>query len=407
MKKILSIALVLMFAFSVLAGCGSTTPAASGSPAASAAAGASTGSSAGGTIKVGFLGPLTGEAAQYGIAVQHGAQLYIDKVNDAGGINGKKIEVIAYDDKADATESVNAFTRLVDNGITALIGPVTSKATIAVVGEALPLSMPMITASATAADVTVNPTTKAVNTNVFRTCFIDPFQGQKMADYASQILKAKTAAIIYRTGDDYSTGLKDAFKAECAKVGITITNEEGYSKGDKDFKSQLTNMSAKNPDVIFSPNYYEDDGMIVTQARQVGLKSTFMGGDGWGGVAKYASAADLQNSVYSSGYASGSTDEIKAFEKAFTAKYAKETPDMFSAQGYDAAIVMLDALKTAEGKGLKAGSDDYKKAVIAAMKSTSSVGLGGAYKFDEFNNPVKGVVIMKVSEGKETFSQMF
>ena len=213
-------------------------------------------------------------------------------------------------------KSVTAFTRMIDDGITALIGPVTSTATIAVVGEALAINMPMITASATAAAVTVNPDTNTVNTNVFRTCFIDTFQGQKMADYASQVLKAKTAAVIFRTGDDYSTGLKDAFVAQAKAIGIEIVGQEGYSKGDKDFKSQLTNISAKNPDVVFCPNYYEDDGMIVTQARQVGIKAVFMGGDGWGGVAPFATAADLEGSVYSSGYAAGSTDEIKAFEAA-------------------------------------------------------------------------------------------
>jgi branched-chain amino acid transport system substrate-binding protein len=184
MKKILCLALVLIFAFGALAGCGR------GGTTATPSAG-------GGTIKIGILGPLTGAVAQYGIAVYHGAQLYIDKVNAEGGINGKKIEVISYDDKGDPTEAVNAFTRMVDEGITALIGPVTSKPTLAVVDESVALNMPLITASATAAAVTVNPDTNKVNTNVFRTCFIDPFQGEKMAVYSSQVLNAKTAATIF------------------------------------------------------------------------------------------------------------------------------------------------------------------------------------------------------------------
>ncbi|SHI19730.1 branched-chain amino acid transport system substrate-binding protein [Sporobacter termitidis DSM 10068] len=413
MKKILCIALVLIFAFGALAGCGSggtnTTPSASPSASAdgSASPSASGGAANGGTIKIGILGPLTGEAAQYGIAVSHGAQLYIDQINDAGGINGKKIETVVYDDKGDPTESVNAFSRMVDEGITGLIGPVTSKPTLAVVDEALTYNMPLITASATAAAVTYNADTQTVNTNVFRTCFIDPFQGEKMAQFANDVLKAKTAAVIFQTGDDYSVGLKDAFVAKCEELGINVVDQEGYSKGDKDFKSQLTNINSKSPDVVFSPNYYEDDGMLVTQARQAGIKATFMGGDGWNNVSKYASPADLEGSVYCSGYASGSTDEIKAFEAAFTAKYSGETPDMFSAQAYDAAIVLLDAIKAAEEKGLEAGSDDYKAAVIDAMKNTTSVGLGGKYSFDEYNNPIKSAVIMKLADGKETFSQMF
>ena len=428
MKKLLSIALVLVFAIGLLAGCGggttaspspsaSTAPSAapsaapsSAAPSAAASAAASTAPSAaaGGSIKIGVLGCFTGEYAQYGLAVQHGAQLYIDKVNAQGGINGKKIEPVIYDDKGDKVEAVNAFTRMVDNDkISALIGSVLSGATIAVVGESNKINMPQITASATNEGVTYDKDKKIVYSNVFRTCYIDPFQGDKMAQYASQILKAKTAAVIFETGNDYAVGLKDAFVAKCKSLGITVAGEEGYSKGDKDFKSQLTNIKAKNPDVIFSPNYYEDDGMIVTQARQLGIKATFMGGDGWGGVAKYASAADLEGSVYCSAYAPASTDEIKAFEKDFTAKYPKEKPDMFSAQGYDAAIVMLDAVKAAEGKGLKAGSDDYKKAVIEAMKKTTSVGLGGKYAFDDKNNPIKSAVIIKLEKGSENFSQAF
>lgn len=387
MKKILSIALVLILAVGLLAGCGGS----------------------GGTIKIGVLGCFTGDYAQYGLAVQHGAQLYIDKVNAEGGINGKKIEPVIYDDKGDATEAVNAFSRLVDQDkITALLGSVLSGATIAVVQESTKINMPQISASATAAGVTFDDATNTLlYPNMFRTCYIDPFQGEKMAQYASEVLGAKTAATIYETGNDYAVGLKDAFVAKCQELGITVVDEEGYSKGDTDFKSQLTNIAAKSPDVVFSPNYYEDDGMIVTQARQVGLTAVFMGGDGWGNISKYASAADLEGSVYCSGYAPASTDAIKQFEADFIAKYPSETPDMFSAQGYDAAIVLIDAIKAAEGLKLKAGSDEYKAAVIDAMKNTTSVGLSGQYSFDQFNNPVKSAAIIKLENGAENFSQMY
>ncbi|MPN16606.1 hypothetical protein SDC9_163951 [bioreactor metagenome] len=166
---------------------------------------------------------------------------------------------------------------MVDEGITALIGDVLTGNTIAVVGEAYPINMPMITASATAAAVTYDADTDTVYTNVFRTCFIDPFQGEKMAQYAAEKLGAKTAAVLTMTGDDYSVGLADAFKAKCAEVGVSIVADEGYSKGDVDFKSQLTNILGAAPDVVFCPNYYQDDGMIVTQARELGLTATFLG----------------------------------------------------------------------------------------------------------------------------------
>jgi branched-chain amino acid transport system substrate-binding protein len=403
MKRLLSIALVLVLVVGVLAGCGTKTET-SATPSASSDAGAP----AGGEIKVGILGCLTGDYAQYGNAVLNGAQLYIDQVNAAGGINGKKIVAVVNDDKGDQTEAVNAFNRMVDNdGITALIGSVLSGATIAVVGEANPINMPMISASATAAGVTYNADTKTVYENVFRTCFIDPFQGEKMAQYASEVLKAKTAAVIFETGNDYAVGLKDAFVAKAKALGMNVVAEEGYSKGDKDFKGQLTKISAQNPDVIFSPNYYEDDGMIVTQARQVGLKSVFLGGDGWAKVSEYASAADLEGSVYCSAYAESSSDAIKKFEADFAAKYNGEKPGMFAALGYDAAVVLLDSIKAAEAKGLKAGSDEYKQALIDGMKNTTSVGITSKYAFDEFNNPIKEAVIIKLEGGKENFSSMF
>jgi branched-chain amino acid transport system substrate-binding protein len=295
MKKLLCIALAVLMAFACLTGCKAKTS---------------------DTIKVGILGPHTGDYAVYGLAVKNGAQLYIDQVNADGGINGKQIETIVYDNKGDSTEAITAFTRMVDEGITALIGDVLTGNTIAVVGEAYPINMPMITASATAAAVTVDETTGNVFTNVFRTCFIDPFQGEKMAEYAADKLGAASAAILTMTGNDYSVGLAEAFKTKCEELGVAVVAEEGYSEGDVDFKSQLTNILAAAPDVVFCPNYYQDDGMIVTQAREIGLTATFLGGDGWAGVSEYASAEDLEGSFYCSAYAPGSTDAVKAFEDA-------------------------------------------------------------------------------------------
>jgi branched-chain amino acid transport system substrate-binding protein len=419
MKKLLSIALVAMLALSALAGCAApaaTDASASDATAANATAADATAADAtqaasGETIKVGILGPHTGDYAVYGLAVKNGAQLYIDQVNAAGGINGKKIETVVYDNKGDSTEAITAFTRMVDDGITALIGDVLSGNTIAVVGEANPINMPMITASATAVGVTYNADTDTVYTNVFRSCFIDPFQGEKMAQYASEKLGAKTAAVLTMTGDDYSVGLADAFKAKCAEVGITVVADEGYSKGDVDFKAQLTNILASAPDVIFCPNYYQDDGMIVTQARELGLTSTFLGGDGWAGVSAYASAADLEGSYFCSAYAPGSTDAVKKFEADYTAAYGADTLNMFAATAYDAAQILVAALTKAEASGAATGSDEYKQAVIDAIKTEgpSVVGITSetGYTFDDHNNPIKSAVIMTITGGVETFKEMY
>jgi branched-chain amino acid transport system substrate-binding protein len=340
----------------------------------------------------------------------NGATLYIDQLNANGGIGGKQVEIVNYDNKGDSQEAINAFNRAVDEGITALIGDVLSGNTIAVVGEANPINMPMITASATAEGVTYDKDSDTVYKNVFRTCFIDPFQGEKMANYASEKLTAKTAAVIYETGNDYAVGVKDAFIAKCKDLGIEVVDEEGYATGDVDFKSQLTTIASKNPDVLFFPNYYEDDGLIATQAREVGIKATFVGSDGMSGVSAYASAADLEGTVYCSGYAPASTDAVKTFEAAYTAKYGADTLNMFSANAYDAAMVLCNALQIAEDAGLTAGTDEYKQAVIDAIRDKSAdleCITSKGYSFDEHNNPVKDANIMKLVGGVETFIETY
>lgn len=391
MKKVLALVLVACMAAAMFAGCG--------------------GKSDSDTIKVGMLGPYTGDYAVYGLAVRNGAQLYIDQLNEQGGVNGKQIEVIAYDNKGDSAEAVTAFNKLVDEGITALIGDVLTGNTIAVVAEANPINMPMITASATAAEVTYNKDTNTVYSNVFRTCYIDPFQGEKMAQYAAEVLGAKSAAVICQTGNDYSEGLADAFRQKCAELGVAVVADEGYSKGDVDFKSQLTNIAAAAPDVVFCPNYYQDDGLIVTQAREVGLTAAFLGGDGWAGVKDYASAEDLANCFYCSAYAPGSSDAVKAFEAAYTEKYGADTLNMFAATGYDAAMVLCAALAKAEATGEQPASDAYKQAVIDGIKSEGVTVKGvtseAGYTFDEYNNPVKDAVIMTIENGEEVYKQMY
>lgn len=402
-NRILALALSMALCFGLVAGCSSSNSATSPTPSDSAAP-------SGDTIKVGILGCHTGENAVYGLAVRNGAELYFNQVNANGGINGKKVELIIYDNKGNDAEAVTAFTRMADEGITALVGDVLTSNTLAVVSEAYPINMPMITASATAESVTYDAASNTVYSNVFRTCFIDPFQGEKMAQYASEVLKAKTAAVIYQTGNDYANGLKDAFVAKAGELGIDVVAEQGYAKGDVDFKSQLTTIAAKNPDVIFCPNYYQDDGLIVTQAREVGVTGTFLGGDGWSGVAAYASAKDLEGSVYCSAYAPGSSDAVKKFEADYTAAYGTDTLSMFAANAYDAAMVLCNALSIAESKGLTAGTDEYKQAVIDAIRNNSDKVQGitsNGYTFDDHDNPIKSAVMMRLEDGKEVFSQMF
>ena len=411
MKKTLCMLMALVMVFTCLAGCGAKeaeAPAAE-APAAEAPA-AEAPAAEGGEIVIALITNTTGDYAQYGIPVHNGAMIYLDEVNAAGGINGKQIKVLEYDDKADGVESINAFNLAMDNGITGVLGSVLTGATIALADATYEFNMPQVTASATAAGVTMidpeDPESE-IRTNVFRSCFIDPFQGEKMADYAYNVVGAKTAAVFFETGNDYSEGLKAAFVEKAAELGLEVVAEEAFATGDKDFKAQMTNIAAKAPDVVFAPIYYGEAGLAVTQARQVGCDALFMGGDGFGSVKDYASAEDLEGTVYCSGYAPG-TESVAKFEADYLAIYGEEVPNMFAPLAYDAAMLLCEGLKAAEEAGLEHGSEEYKQAVIDAIAAMDGVeGITGTYSFDEFNNPIKSAAIIELQGGEELFKEMY
>ena len=419
MKKLFCFALAVVMLLSVMAGCaakteqGSSTTQASESTtstetASNEAADASNAAATDGEIDIAFIGNTTGDYAQYGIPVRNAVMLYFDQLNAAGGINGKKVVVKEYDDKGDGVEAVNAYNLAKENGITAVIGSVLTGATIGLADATYEDNMPQITASATATGVTVMEDTGEVRTNVFRACFIDPFQGQKMADYAVEKLGAKTAAIFYETGSDYSEGLKNAFVVEAERMGLEIVDTEAFATGDKDFKAQMTNIASKNPDIVFCPIYYGEAGLAIQAARQAGCTATFLGGDGFGSVKDYASAEELEGSVYCSGYPPG-TEDVAQFEKDYCETFGvEEVPNMFAPLAYDASMIMAYGLKAAEDAGLEAGTDEYKQAVIDAIKTMDGVkGITGTYSFDSDNNPIKSVAIIELTGGEEVFKEMF
>lgn len=419
MKKLFCFALAVVMLLSVMAGCAakteqssSTTQAsestASTETASNESADASDAAATDGEIDIAFIGNTTGDYAQYGIPVRNAVMLYFDQLNAAGGINGKKVVVKEYDDKGDGVEAVNAYNLAKENGITAVIGSVLTGATIGLADATYEDNMPQITASATATGVTVMEDTGEVRTNVFRACFIDPFQGQKMADYAVEKLGAKTAAIFYETGSDYSEGLKNAFVVEAERMGLEIVDTEAFATGDKDFKAQMTNIASKNPDIVFCPIYYGEAGLAIQAARQAGCTATFLGGDGFGSVKDYASAEELEGSIYCSGYAPG-TEDVAQFEKDYCETFGvEEVPNMFAPLAYDASMIMAYGLKAAEDAGLEADTDEYKQAVIDAIKTMDGVkGITGTYSFDSDNNPIKSVAIIELTGGEEVFKEMF
>ena len=378
MKKMISrrnflTAAGVVAAAGVLTACGGSSSSTAASSTAASAAGSAAAS--GDTIKIGVMGPLTGNVSVYGQAVVNGASLYLKQVNADGGINGKQIEILTEDEQGDATQAVNCFTKMVDEGITALVGDVTTTPTLAVAAESADYNMPMVTASATAEAVTYDAETDTVNENVFRATFTDPFQGIKMADYAYQKLGYTKAAVIFKKGADYNEGLAENFVNEFESLGGTIVDQESYSDGDVDFKTQLTSILGKGPETVFCPNYYEEVGQILSQAESVGLNVPFLGGDGWDGLEGYATADQLKDSYFCANYA--------------------------------AAKTIVYGLQAAEDAGLEAGTDEYKQAVNDAIASGTIEGITGTFTFDEHHDPVKKTAILTYVDGKPELKEMF
>lgn len=390
--RILSLVLAVVMAISLFAGC----------------SGNGGSNNSGDTIKVGLLAPATGDVAEYGIAVSNGAQLYINEINANGGVNGKQIELLSYDEEGNEAKAITGYGSLVDQGVTAIIGDVTTAPTIAVVLESQGDNMPIITASATAAAVTCeldsDGNVTSVYENMFRSCFIDPFQGEKMASFAFEKLEAKTAAILYNSGIDYSIGLYEAFLDKAEELGLEIIAVESYGEDAIDFQAQLTNIAAKEPDVLFVPDYYQKIALIAKQAKDVGLKANMLGGDGWASIMEVIEDASLlEGSYFCSGYSTKDTSEaVQTFLTNYKEVYNAE-PNMFAAQAYDAAAILCAALAKAEEQGLTAGSDEYRQAVIDAMKATDMDCITGHITFDEYNNPQKTAVIINITDGEDKF----
>ena len=344
------------------------------------------------TVKIGGLAPLTGSLAIYGVTTTNGAELAVKEINANGGINGKQIDYIVLDTKGDATESVMAYNKLVDDKVAAVIGDITSKPTVAVAEIAAQDNMPMITPTGTQVDIT------EAGPNVFRVCFTNPYQGTVLATLAKERFGAQTAGILVNNSSDYSDGIAKAFTEQAEKLGINITVKEGYADGDRDFRAQLTKIATVNPDVLLIPEYYEQASLIAAQAREMGVKSIFVGSDGWDGISKTLDETAykvIENSYFTNHFSmQDESPKIQNFIKAYKDTY-KEDPSAFSALGYDAVYMVKEAIE-------KAGSTE-KQAIVDALKGIEYDGITGYLTFDENNNPVKAVTILKIQNGEYVF----
>jgi branched-chain amino acid transport system substrate-binding protein len=353
----------------------------------------------GDTIKVGGLLEMTGGSASFGISGKNGIDLALKKINEKGVLGGKKLSLVVADTKSEASEATNGMQKLISQDkVVAVIGPNQSSAVIASGAINNGARVVDITPMGTNPDVTVDPKTKQVKHYSFRTCFIDPFQGTVMASFASNELKVKRAAIYIDNTSDYAKGLAQFFKENFVKNGGQVVIEEAYLQKDTDFKSTLTKIKAAKPDFIYIPGYYQEVGLIVKQAREMGITVPMAGGDGWDSakLPEIAGKAALENTFFSSLY---SPDDTSDLNKEFVAEYKKAyntNPDVFAALAYDSALLVAKAIEDA-------GSADPAKIAEAMAKIKGFKGVSGEVTFNEQHNPIKSAVIIEHKDGKQTF----
>jgi branched-chain amino acid transport system substrate-binding protein len=343
------------------------------------------------TIKIGEFASLTGKDATFGISSHEGTLLAIEQINAAGGVLGKQLELITEDDQCKAGESATVVNKLISrDNVVAILGEVASSRSIEAATICQQNKIPMISPSSTNPDVT------KTGDYIFRVCFIDPFQGTVMANFATKTLKLKRVAVFTDVKSDYSKGLAKFFKEQFKANGGEIITELDYNGGDKDFKAQLTAIKAAKPDGIFVPGYYTECALISVQARQLGLNAPLFGGDGWESEKLFEIGGDsIEGNYLSTHYspAANGSEVSRKFVEDYKKRWNGKTPDALAACGYDSALVLADAIK-------RAGSTDPEKlrAAIAATKDLPAV--TSRITINESRDAKKSAVILQIKGGK-------
>ena len=339
-------------------------------------------------IKVGLITPLTGSVSTYGISVRNAIVMGVDQINEAGGINGREIKLIIFDDKGDATEAANITRRLIDRErVEVIMGPVITPCVLAASPIAQAAGVPLITPTGT-------NTITSIGDMIFRAAYKDSFQGETMAQFARENLKLDSVSIIYDVGNDYSTGLMNSFRKKFEDLGGKVISVESYATNDNDFSAQLTSIAMRNPQGLFIPDYYSAAGPIMMQSRQMGMDVPFLGVDGWDSpeLAKLAGGYE-EGGYYVNHY---SNEDQTASTQAFIAKYKEvygSGPDAFAALGYDAILITQAALKEA--------SSINHAAIKDAMGTVANVQAAtGTINMDPEGTPVKSVVILQIQDGE-------
>ena len=396
-KKLFSLGLAVAMAASLTACGGSGTAGTTKAAETTAAdkAGAADNAAAGGVIKIGGIGPTTGGAAVYGLAVQHGAQLAVDEINAAGGINGCTIEFNFQDDEHDPEKSVSAYNTLKDWGMQALMGTVTSGPCIAVADKTAADNMFQITPSGSAVECAANP-------NVFRICFSDPDQGAASAKYIGENKLATKIAVIYDSSDIYSSGIFEKFAEEAANQGLEIVAAEAFTAdSNKDFSTQLQKAKDAGAELVFLPIYYTEASLILQQADKAGFETQFFGCDGMDGILQVENfdTSLAEGLMLLTPFAADASDDLTVnFVKSYKDAY-NEVPVQFAADAYDAIYALKAAMEDANVTADMDASAicDALKASMLNIKLDGLTGEGMTWTED--GEPHKAPKAVKVVDG--------
>ena len=398
-KRVLSLSLALAMAASLTA-CGSSsstteTTAAAAADATTAAAGASSEASSDKVFKIGGIGPVTGAAAVYGLAVKNGAQIAVDEINADGGINGYQIEFNFQDDEHDAEKSVNAYNTLKDWGMQVLMGTVTSAPCVAVADKTYADNMFQITPSGSSVECAQNP-------NVFRVCFSDPDQGAASATYIAENKLAEKIAVIYDSSDVYSSGIYEKFASEASNQGLEIVDAEAFTAdSNKDFSTQLQKAKDAGADLVFLPIYYTEASLILKQADTMGYAPKFFGCDGMDGILQVENFDTklAEGLMLLTPFAADAQDELtQKFVTSYKENYG-ETPIQFAADAYDAIYAIKAAMEEADITPETSVSDTCDKMKEAMLKIKVNGLTGEDMTWTEDGEPHKAPKAVKVVDG--------
>ena len=354
----------------------------------------SAGAASGNTITLGSITTNSGTAAAYGEAEVKGFKLAISEINAKGGINGKKIKLESMDDKGDATEASNAFNKLAgDSNVLAVLGPTISSTTAAVAPLADQSKLPAIAPAATSDSI-------ATGGYLFRTCFKDSYQGEIAAKFAAETLKVKKVAVLYGTGDPYSSGVGKAFAAAAKKAGLDVVDEENSSSADDtEYSSQLQKIQASGAEFLYAPYYYSVAGpYIIPQARSLGYKGYVMGPDGYDGLKLTGDKSQYDKVLYTTHYSPDDTSNTKVqdFIKSYKKANNNQEPNTFTALAYDSVYMFKQAYE-------KAGKNATREQVRNAISGMSFSGVTGKFTLDKKGSPTKSVIVLELKDGKPTY----